>query len=150
MEISERIQQLRKAAGYSQEKLAELLHVSRQAISKWESGATLPTIDNLTELSKIFHVSISELLQGQEADKDHTAEAAAYDQKKTEEDNLISLESLKLILHENEERILRKDRRFRNILAGLGFVFVAIIILLVFFLNICRIQILCYSRVLFQ
>ena len=62
MQIAERIQQLRKAAGYSQEKLAELLHVSRQAVSKWESGATMPTLDNLVELSKLFNVGVNELL----------------------------------------------------------------------------------------
>jgi transcriptional regulator with XRE-family HTH domain len=61
MEISEKILELRKSAGYSQEKLAELLHVSRQAVSKWESGATLPTLDNLIELSKLFQVPLDAL-----------------------------------------------------------------------------------------
>ena len=63
MQISEKIQQLRKASGYSQEKLAELLNVSRQAISKWESGTATPTIDKLIELSRIYNVSVDELLQ---------------------------------------------------------------------------------------
>ncbi len=62
MTIAEKIQELRKKAGYSQEKLAELLNVSRQAISKWESGIAVPTIDNLVELSRIFGVSVGELL----------------------------------------------------------------------------------------
>ncbi len=61
MDISEKILELRKAAGYSQEKLAELLHVSRQAVSKWEAGAALPTLDNLIELSKLFQVPLDEL-----------------------------------------------------------------------------------------
>lgn len=62
MTIADKIQELRKKAGYSQEKLAELLNVSRQAISKWESGTAVPTIDNLVELSRIFGVSVGELL----------------------------------------------------------------------------------------
>ncbi len=63
MELYEQIQQLRKNAGFSQEKLAELMGVSRQAISKWESGAAAPTLDNLMELSKLFGVPVGELLQ---------------------------------------------------------------------------------------
>ncbi len=61
MELSEKILELRKNAGYSQEKLAELLHVSRQAVSKWESGAALPTLENLIELSKLFQVPLDGL-----------------------------------------------------------------------------------------
>lgn len=61
MDISEKILELRKSAGYSQEKLAELLHVSRQAVSKWESGAALPTLDNLIELSKLFQAPLDAL-----------------------------------------------------------------------------------------
>lgn len=61
MEISEKILELRKGAGYSQEKLAELLHVSRQAVSKWEAGAALPTLDNLIELSKLFQAPLDAL-----------------------------------------------------------------------------------------
>jgi transcriptional regulator with XRE-family HTH domain len=61
MDISEKILELRKSPGYSQEKLAELLHVSRQAVSKWESGAALPTLDNLIELSKLFQAPLDAL-----------------------------------------------------------------------------------------
>lgn len=61
MELSEKILELRKNAGYSQEKLADLLHVSRQAVSKWESGAALPTLDNLIELSRLFQIPLDVL-----------------------------------------------------------------------------------------
>ena len=47
---------------YSQDLLAEKLYVSRQAVSRWELGQSIPSIDNLIELSRIFHVSIDELL----------------------------------------------------------------------------------------
>ncbi len=67
MNIGEKIQQLRKKEGLSQEALAERLGLSRQAVSKWESGTAIPSIDNLVELSKIFGVTVGELLQLEQA-----------------------------------------------------------------------------------
>ena len=57
-----RLQQLRKENGYSQEVLAEKLGISRQSISKWERGEASPEIDNLLALAKIYDVTIDELL----------------------------------------------------------------------------------------
>lgn len=62
MNIAQEIQSRRKAAGLSQEELALKLHVSRQAVSKWEAGSALPSIDNLSELSGLFGVSVDVLL----------------------------------------------------------------------------------------
>ena len=62
MTIGEKITHLRIANDMSQEKLATLLNVSRQSISKWESGESLPQIENVLELSKIFRISTDELL----------------------------------------------------------------------------------------
>lgn len=62
MQIGEKIKQLRKEKGYSQEKLAELLGVSRQAVTKWETDSGIPDIENLITLSKIFEISVDELL----------------------------------------------------------------------------------------
>ncbi|SFH81291.1 DNA-binding transcriptional regulator, XRE-family HTH domain [Lachnospiraceae bacterium NLAE-zl-G231] len=62
MNLAEKILELRKANGMSQEQLAEKMNVSRQSISKWESGESLPDIDRLPQLSSIFHVSIDSLL----------------------------------------------------------------------------------------
>ena len=67
MNMGEKIQQLRKKEGLSQEALAERLGLSRQAVSKWESGTAIPSIDNLVELSKIFAVTVGELLQLEQA-----------------------------------------------------------------------------------
>lgn len=66
MEINEKLQQLRKQKGITQEELAERLFVSRTAISKWESGRGLPSIDSLKTISKLFEVTIDELLSGEE------------------------------------------------------------------------------------
>lgn len=62
MEFNEKLQELRKSRGLTQEKLAEDLFVSRTAISKWESGRGYPSIDSLKEISKYFSVTIDDLL----------------------------------------------------------------------------------------
>ena len=62
MEFHEKLQELRKKRGLTQEELAEALYVSRTAISKWESGRGYPSIDSLKEISNFFTVSIDDLL----------------------------------------------------------------------------------------
>ena len=64
MEFHEKLQELRKRRGLTQEELAEALYVSRTAISKWESGRGYPNIDSLKEISTFFSVSIDDLLSG--------------------------------------------------------------------------------------
>lgn len=66
MEFNEKLQQLRKQKDLTQEQLAEQLYVSRTAISKWESGKGYPNIESLKCISKLFSVSIDELLSGEE------------------------------------------------------------------------------------
>ena len=65
IEFCEKLQELRKNRGLTQEELAEALYVSRTAVSKWESGRGYPSIDSLKEISKYFSVSIDELLSGE-------------------------------------------------------------------------------------
>ena len=62
MEFHEKLQELRKGRGLTQEELAEALYVSRTAISKWESGRGYPSIDSLKEISGYFSVTIDTLL----------------------------------------------------------------------------------------
>ncbi len=66
MEFNEKLQELRKQKGLTQEELAEYLYVSRTAISKWESGRGYPNIDSLKAIAKFFEVTIDELLSGDE------------------------------------------------------------------------------------
>lgn len=66
MSISERLHELRKQAGYSQEQVAEMLEISRQAVSKWESGQGKPEIDNIVKLTEIYNVSADYILLGTE------------------------------------------------------------------------------------
>lgn len=65
MEFHEKLQELRKKRGLTQEELAEALYVSRTAISKWESGRGYPSIDSLKEISSFFSVTIDDLLSGE-------------------------------------------------------------------------------------
>ena len=69
MTLSDRLQVLRKSHNFSQEQLAEKLNVSRQAISKWESGQANPDINNLLKLSDIYETSTDYILTGKELNK---------------------------------------------------------------------------------
>ena len=62
MTLSEKLQNLRRAAGFSQEQLAERLNVTRQAVSKWETGEGKPDIDNLLPLAKLLGTTVDYLL----------------------------------------------------------------------------------------
>jgi transcriptional regulator with XRE-family HTH domain len=67
MKLSEKIRTLRKNAGLSQEQLGEKINVSRQAITKWESGDGLPDIYNLVALSNLFSITLDELMAQEKA-----------------------------------------------------------------------------------
>lgn len=64
MNIAERIQFLRKQKGYSQEDLADQLGVSRQSVSKWESGQSIPDVEKIIAMSDFFEVTTDYLLKG--------------------------------------------------------------------------------------
>ena len=75
MILSEKIIHLRKQNGWSQEQLAEQLNVSRQSVSKWESGTSIPDLDRIIKLSKIFGVSTDYLIKDEiEEDSSSLAE----------------------------------------------------------------------------
>ncbi len=65
MDFGKKLQELRKGKGLTQEELAEVLYVSRTAVSKWESGRGYPNIESLKDISKYFGVSIDCLLSGE-------------------------------------------------------------------------------------
>ena len=62
MKMSDKLIELRKEKGWSQEDFAEKLDVSRQAISRWENGIALPDAQNILRISKLFHVTADYLL----------------------------------------------------------------------------------------
>ena len=63
MILADKITQLRRQNGWSQEELAHRLNVSRQAVSKWESGSSIPELDKILNMSRIFHVTTDYLLK---------------------------------------------------------------------------------------
>jgi transcriptional regulator with XRE-family HTH domain len=69
MNFGENLQRLRKGKGISQERLAEIMEVSRQAISKWESNSAYPETEKLIALSDLFGVSIDYLIKGNESNE---------------------------------------------------------------------------------
>lgn len=89
MALSEKLYELRKKRALSQEQLAEQLGVSRQAISKWESGKAVPETDTLISISKYFDVSLDYLMK---------------------EENSISENAVSLEVHQTEATNKREKR----------------------------------------
>ena len=103
MELNEKLQELRKKKGMTQEELAEALFVSRTAVSKWESGRGYPNIESLKAISKFFGVTVDQLLSGEE------------------------------LLTISEEDNKKKENHFRDLVFGLLDISVAILMFLPFF-----------------
>lgn len=99
MDLAEKILTLRKSRNWTQDQLAEQLDVSRQTISKWESGQSLPELDKIIALSEVFNVSTDCLL------------------KPSKVDNL----SLKTEMLENQQQqiLQREQKRHRNFILGM-------------------------------
>ena len=103
MEFNEKLQELRKQNGLTQEELAEKLYVSRTAISKWESGRGYPNIESLKAIAKFFGVTVDELLSTDE------------------------------VLTIAEEDNKRKEKHFRDLIYGLLDLCIAMLLFLPFF-----------------
>lgn len=100
MDISEKLLKLRKTKNLTQEELAEMLDVSRQSVSKWETGQCVPDADKLPALSDIFGVSVDFLLKPSELDI-----------------LTIKAESLENQQKNLEKEVFKKERRKRVILS---------------------------------
>ena len=74
MALGERIKACRQSAGMSQEKVAELVGVSRQAVTKWEVNRSAPNTENLFKLAEIFGTTVDMLLASEDENKQSTAE----------------------------------------------------------------------------
>ena len=103
MEFNEKLQELRKQNGLTQEELSEKLYVSRTAISKWESGRGYPNIESLKAIAKFFSVTVDELLSTDE------------------------------VLTIAEEDSKRKEKHFRDLMYGLLDLCIAMLLFLPFF-----------------
>lgn len=76
--LSEKIYTLRKKSGLSQEQLAEKLNVSRQAVSKWESGISMPESEKLILLSEFFGVSVDDLIKDKSKKTNYNTKTKDY------------------------------------------------------------------------
>ena len=74
MIFADKLIALRKKAGWSQEELAEQLGVTRQSVSKWEGAQSVPDIDKILQLSRLFGVTTDYLLKDEQAEPEYTAE----------------------------------------------------------------------------
>ena len=108
MKIAENLQGLRKEKRLSQEYLAEKCQVSRQAIAKWESGESIPTIDKLVYLADLYEVTLDELVGRTTYDKysrvkEYLNEFAAKDIPKDVEDDISAIVTRYLLFVERME-----------------------------------------------
>lgn len=119
IKIANRLQELRKKHGLSQEELADKLNVSRQAVSKWERGDASPDTDNLIALAKIYNISIDELIK-YEVKKGHNNEEIIVQNSDDKNKNEIK----------NESELTPKQKLITGVVSGVT-VFAATIIYLI-------------------
>ena len=81
MEFSEKLMDLRRREGLSQEQLADRLGVTRQSVSKWESGSAMPELGKLIAIADLFGVTLDELVRGRAAEPEQKAEDAGLKQR---------------------------------------------------------------------
>lgn len=74
MELGNQIKKYREKLGFSQDQLAEMLYVTRQSVSKWESGDAVPDLEKIVKMSKIFNVSLDNLVLGKESENKNIPE----------------------------------------------------------------------------
>lgn len=100
MTVGERIQDLRKKKGFSQEKLAEYLNMSRQAVAKWEQNVCEPNLDCLAKMSDLFGVDLDYLIRGK--DSEEVKSGNILREKETiiikEKDNLLDRKDIILLI----------------------------------------------------
>lgn len=105
MILADKIIQLRKKNGWSQEELAEQMNVSRQAVCKWEGAQSIPDINKLIQLSKLFNVSIDYLLKDELEEVEYNMSSSADEQVIDEqcEKRFVSMQEANAFLKVKEE-----------------------------------------------
>lgn len=106
MSLQEKIYELRKGQGWSQEELAERCSVSRQSVSKWESGMSVPELDKILLLSKLFEVSTDYLINNEISNlSQETAKETFTDTQTTKETTFISYDLAKGFMEDRIKEI---------------------------------------------
>ena len=122
MEFNNRLYELRKRKGLSQEELANKLNVSRQTVSKWELGDTTPDMEKLVAISDLFEVTLDELVTGKVIES-HS------DSKETSE--VLQVVEEKVLTEENKKKA-KKWLKIAGIILGI-FVGVDLISMIIYF-----------------
>ena len=102
MEFSNRLYQLRKQKGMSQEELANRLNVSRQTVSKWEVGDSTPDMEKLVAISDLFEVSLDQLVMGKEPVTEKSGEKPTLDKSE-----FLNVMNEKVLTEENKKKTKR-------------------------------------------
>ena len=114
IEIANRLQQLRKEKGYSQEELAQALGLSRQAVSKWERAESSPDTDNLICLARLYGMSLDELLNTSESTeeiRERTQEITDEEEKEKEDDaKYIKIDKGHICCRGKDDEYLRENK----------------------------------------
>ena len=97
MEFHNRLYNLRKQKGLSQEELANRLNVSRQTISKWEIGDSTPDMEKLAAISELFEVSLDELVLGKEQDSVENGASNVSEIRNVLEEKILTPENKKKV-----------------------------------------------------
>lgn len=121
MSVSKQLIHLRNVKGISQEELASLMNVTRQAVSKWETDQTLPDSEKIIRLSEIFGVSTDYLLKGKETDP-----MDIYSKHDSKAGNDMSAEVTEIL--DNVHQMSMKKRY----LIGVGVLLLVIVVILAF------------------
>ena len=122
MEFNNRLYQLRKQKGFSQEELANRLNVSRQTVSKWEVGDSTPDMEKLVAISDLFDVSLDMLIMGKEAPAPEAAPAKS---------ELVDVINQKVLTPDNKKKA-KSALKIAGIIAGI-ILLVDIISMIIFF-----------------
>ena len=129
MTLGQRIQVLRKQRGMSQESLGEVLNVSRQAVSKWEGDNGIPELDTLIAMSRLFDISVGQLLGVEAPAAEKTDAVSEADSIQAEEHKE---EQVEAVLRRYIEETAQRDGRAQ--LARWGWVIPAAVVLTAAFL----------------
>ena len=123
--LSEKIINLRKSRGWSQEELAERLNVSRQSVSKWESGVSNPDLDKIVAMSTLFGVSTDYLLKDVTAEEKEPIRDFAREEEEEKENNETPMDNSSS----------PKNKSFREFIDDLFWMIVLVVYLLISFIT---------------
>lgn len=110
MEFNNKLYELRKQKGFSQEELASRLNVSRQTVSKWEVGESAPDMEKLVAISDLFGISLDELVKGEEPEKETASEQVVKSE--------LYSDIKEHVLTEDNKRKAKKGLKIAAIIAG--------------------------------